>query len=220
MRFQKMCLSFSNRSARASRLAAYCLSETIIFRKRRSLQPSFKLLKNIHYETGIEEIQPMDADARKKLATAQLELVRALVGQEDVPVEFDRSRIEATARALLSKRARALACRWPRLTGALGHSFDDLFRAYARAAPIPRAGGSLADGRLFARELERAGKLPDEGKLEALAFDVRCKMQHDKIVSRKIGLETALLKNPRRLIVALRLPLIGERWLNLPFNIL
>src|SRR5437016_1395615 len=51
--------------------------------------------------------------------------------------------------------------------------FLERFAQFAATATIPRQGGPLADGRAFARYLERRGELTEEGRLEALAVDVR-----------------------------------------------
>lgn len=166
---------------------------------------------------------PVEAEkieARKKLAASQLELVCALTGRRDAIDEFDRSRIEAAAEALFHKRARSVAHAWPRLTRALGDSFHELFASFARVTPIPNCGGALVDGRQFARELKRAGKLPDEGELEAIAFDARFVIRRDQIMTRRFALLTALLKQSRRAVVVIRLPIIGERWIDLPIKIL
>jgi hypothetical protein len=57
----------------------------------------------------------MHIDARMKLAAAQSELVRALVGNEIAPGGFDGSRIQATAEALCCLARGSLA--GPRSSG-------------------------------------------------------------------------------------------------------
>ena len=116
-----------------------------------------------------------------------------------------------------------MARTWPGLAGALGGEFREWFTGYARTDPLPPAGGPLADGRAFARALARAGRLPDEGRVEALAVDLRykrCRAGSSGLAPRSRGsfvLRTAVLARPRRrLILAARLPLLGERWLTLP----
>jgi hypothetical protein len=162
----------------------------------------------------------MQVDARTKLAAAQLKLVLALAGIRDAPDEFDRSRIEAARDVLHEKRARSVAHVWPRLARALGDSFDSVFASYARVAPIPRSGGALADGRAFVRELKRAGMLPEEGQLEAIAFDLHYAIRRNKTVTRSLAFRAAVFRESRRIVIAVRLPIIGERWLNIPTKIL
>lgn len=159
-------------------------------------------------------------EARKKLAASQLELIRALRGRTDAPDRFDSSRIRAAADALFHKRARSVAHAWPRLTRALGDSFYEMFARYARVTPIPSFGGALIDGRLFVRELKRAGNLSDEGKLEAIAFDARFAVRRNKIIARRFAFRAALLNQSRQVVIALRLPLIGERWIKIATKIL
>jgi hypothetical protein len=162
----------------------------------------------------------MLTDARQRLAEAQTELVRALVCHADAPVEFDPSRIRVTADTLLMKRARAVAHAWPRLARALGPMFDDRFAAYARLTAAP-ASGPLVDGRAFARTLDGCGELTDEARCETLAFDARYKLCGERIMARRrFGFGATRLKSSARLVIIIRLPLVGERWLNLSLKIL
>jgi hypothetical protein len=166
------------------------------------------------------QLEAKKIEARKKLAASQLELIRALAGQRDAPDKFDNSRVRAAADAMFHKRARSVAHAWPRLTRALGDSFYEMFAGYARVTPIPSFGGALIDGRLFVRELTSAGKLPDEGRLEAIAFDARFAVRPNKIITRRFAFRSARLYQSRRIVIALRLPLIGERWIKIPIKIL
>jgi len=162
----------------------------------------------------------MLTDARQRLAEAQTELVRALVCHEAAPTEFDEARIRVTADTLLMKRARAVAHAWPRLARALGLMFDDRFAAYARLTATPES-GPLVDGRAFARTLERAGELTDEARCETLAFDARYKLCGQRIIARRrFAFGAMRLKSSARLVIVIRLPMIGERWLNLSLKIL
>ena len=163
----------------------------------------------------------MPNDARKRLAAAQLELVRALVSNEIMPAEFDSARIQATADALLLKRSHSVAHAWPGLARSLGSSFDERFAVYARSRPIVQEGGPLADGRAFARDLARAGDVPDATALETLAFDLRHRVSSDRVIARRgFSIGAALLKQPLRFTIAIRLPLLGERWISVPLKIL
>lgn len=163
----------------------------------------------------------MHTDARTRLAAAQLELVRALVGNEIAPPEFDRLRIQATADALLLKRSHSVARAWPRLARSLGPAFEECFAQYARSRPILQEGGPLADGRAFARALARVGALADDAALEALAFDLRYRVSAERVIARRgFSFGAALLKRSVRFVIAARLPLCGERWISVPLKIL
>ncbi|WP_163510410.1 hypothetical protein [Fodinicola acaciae] len=105
---------------------------------------------------------------RERLAARQRELVRALVAGAAAPAGFDESRVRATARALLSKRAGEIAATWPRLRVGLDDRFRQLFFDWADGRPPL---GALVDGFLFAGDLADADALPQLGA-EELA-DVR-----------------------------------------------
>ena len=163
----------------------------------------------------------MHTDARKKLAAAQLELVRALVARESAPAEFDDARIQAAAHSLRLKRARAVAHQWPRLARSLGPAFDDRFALYAESQSTVQESGPLADGRAFARVIERAGALADEAALEMMAFDLRYRISRERAVARQgFSFGARRLKQSHRFVIAIRLPVLGERWLNIPLKIL
>jgi hypothetical protein len=155
-------------------------------------------------------------DTKTRLAAMQTELVRALTGQAGTPHGFDSMRLQATAKALLKKRATAVARAWPGLARGLGDRYPHLFAAFAAQTPLLHAGGPLADGRAFARWLARAGELSEQGRLETLAVDLRYTNKGGVLVPRKgPALLTAVLGNPRRRVLLLRLPWIGDRWLSL-----
>ena len=163
----------------------------------------------------------MHIDARKKLATAQLELVLALVGRERATAEFDSARIQAAANALLLKRARSVAHAWPQLARSLGAAFDERFAQYGQSHPIEQQDSPLADGRSFVRWLRRAGSLADEALIETIRFDLCYRVRSEKVIARRaFSFGAGLLKQPLRFVVAFRLPLLGERWLNIPLKIL
>lgn len=155
------------------------------------------------------------ADARAALEAQQAALVRALTGQGAPPPGFDPDRVGAAAASLLRKRLRAVADAWPGLAAALGDDFAGRFLAYARRMPLPARGGALTDGRAFARELARAGALPDAGRLEALAVDVRFSSAHDGLVRRRGPAVRFAWLQRRALAVALRWPGWGEQWFTL-----
>jgi hypothetical protein len=158
-------------------------------------------------------------EARSRLAAQQAELVRALAGLGAAPEGFDPRRVQATAVALQTKRAMALARAWPALVRALGDRFEESFTAYASATPLPREGGPLADGRAFARRLARAGALPEAGRLEVLAVDLHHVATTDGLIRRRgFAWVAALLKEPRRVVVGVRLPWLGARWVTVPLG--
>jgi hypothetical protein len=158
--------------------------------------------------------------ARKKLATIQTELLRALTQKEIPPEGFDPVRIQATADTLVRKRARAVAKTWPALTQALGERFNEKFAAFAALTPIPNEGGALADGRAFALALAHNEELPDAGKLEALRVDLHYTTRKERLLPRRaFGFAGVLLKQPRRLVLAIWLPRFGERWFTVPLTI-
>lgn len=156
-------------------------------------------------------------DRRAGLVVRQADLMRALTAHGSLPAGFDASRIHAAALSLKKKRARAAARMWPRLARAVGERLDALFEAYAGAVPLPGEGGALADGRAFARWLHERGALPEAGRLEALAVDLRYASIQGGLVRRRWPvLKVARDREMRRLILAVRLPLIGEYWANVP----
>ncbi|MFP5263985.1 MAG: hypothetical protein ACLGJB_19050 [Blastocatellia bacterium] len=162
----------------------------------------------------------MQADNRTRLAEAQSELARALMGGGRAPAGFEHSRFTAASDALLMKRARGVACSWPAMSAALGERFYERFARYARESRIPREGGPPADGRLFAAALALAGELPEEARLEALAFDARYAARADGFISRKgFSVKVARLKQPPRLVIVIRHTRLGERWLRVPLAI-
>lgn len=157
------------------------------------------------------------ADTRAHLAEQQAALVRSLVADGDALPGFDAQRIEAAAAALASKRRREVAHTWPGLARALGDRFVRLFDEYAGQAPMPTLGGPRADGRSFARFLAQINLLTDEGRLEALQVDMHFKITPDGLIRRQGStLQIAWLRTARRLVVALRLPLLGERCWRIP----
>jgi hypothetical protein len=87
---------------------------------------------------------------RQELATAQAELVRALVAGGPVPTGFDEHRVREQAAALLSKRRRGIERAAPGVVTALGAEFPARFAEWARVNP-PRTGiCTRADADTFA----------------------------------------------------------------------
>lgn len=161
----------------------------------------------------------LSAEARARFAAQQAALVEALVCGGEVPSGFDATRISAAAASLLRKRMRSVARAWPGLARALGSRFAELFSAYAARTPLPRAGGPLADGRAFARWLCARHELPDVGRLQALAVDLRYSLTGHGLVPRRWPcLRIVWLREARRLILAFGLPWLGEYLLTLPLG--
>lgn len=100
------------------------------------------------------------------------------------------------------------------MSRALGEGFYERFARYAQEHVIPREGGPLADGRLFALALARAGEFPEEARLEALAFDARYADCGDGFIPRRgFSIKAAAFRRPPGLALVIRGPWIGERWL-------
>ena len=147
-------------------------------------------------------------DGRAHLASQQARLVNALTAAAPAPDGFDAARVGVTAVTLRNKRRRAAARAWPGLAGSLGDQFRELFDAYALQSPYPAEGGPVADARAFAEHLARSGKLPPSARLEVLLS--RCR--------RGFPLRAALLGEPRRLLLAVRLPRRGVRYALIPLG--
>jgi hypothetical protein len=162
----------------------------------------------------------MSADeSRARLARRQAELLCALAGQGMVPEGFDAEQVQVVADALARKRLRSVVRAWPALARALGAGFAGRFQAYALGTLLPREGGPLADGRAFARFLAATGDLPEAGRWEALAVDLRYARCAGGLRPRRgPALKLALFRKPRRLVVALGWPGLGEKWLTLPLG--
>jgi hypothetical protein len=151
--------------------------------------------------------------ARVRLAQAQLALVQALARQADIPAVFNAAQVQAAADALVQKRARTLARAWPGLWQALGLRFMEQFARFAATAAVPGQGGPLADGRAFVGYLAARGELPAEGRLEALAVDLRYEAVADGLVWRRWpAVRAGWFGRRYGLIVAVRVPWLGEKW--------
>jgi len=148
---------------------------------------------------------------RERLAAEQAALVRALLGGGPVPGGFDPGRVAATSAALARKRAREVARAWPVLAADLGESFTGRFLADAARRPPPARGGALADGLAFADALARSGRLPPTARIEQMAARAH-------LSTRPVRLAATVAGPPRRLVVTVRAPGLGERWLTVPLG--
>jgi hypothetical protein len=151
------------------------------------------------------------AESRKELARRQAAMLQALTGGPNAVTGVER--LPATADALLTKRVRAVARVWPALARSLGEQWEPRFREFARRTPLPESGGPLADGRAFARELD---DLSDEARMEMLSVDLHWKRRGNGLVLRRgPALKATRLRQAGRLMIAVRLPWLGERWVSL-----
>jgi hypothetical protein len=159
------------------------------------------------------------AEARAALARKQTKVLQALIVPGTASDKANAPHLRATAEALARKRRRSVARAWPILARNLGSRFNKLFAVFAAQTTLPSEGGALADGRAFARFLARTGDLSEAGRMEALAVDLRFAPCAGGLVPRRgPALKMALFQRPRRLVVALRLPWAGEKWLTLPLG--
>jgi hypothetical protein len=149
------------------------------------------------------------SQARERLAAEQAALVRALVSGGPVPDGFDPERVRATSAALARKRAREAARAWPLLAAELAQEFTPAFLAHAARRPPPARGGALADGLAFADDLARRGRLPGNARVERLGARAHRSPAPARLAATLAG-------PPRRLVVTVRLPGLGDRWLSLP----
>jgi hypothetical protein len=148
---------------------------------------------------------------RERLADEQAALVRALVDGGPVPAGFDPDRVRATAAALARKRAREVARAWPALAAELGDDFTARFLADAARRPPPARGGALADGLAFAGALAHTRRLSGDARVEAMLAAARLSASPARLAAAVAG-------PPRRLVVTVRLPGLGERWLSVPLG--
>jgi hypothetical protein len=148
---------------------------------------------------------------RERLADEQAALVRALVDGGPVPAGFDPDRVRATAAALARKRAREVARAWPALAAELGDDFTARFLADAARRPPPARGGALADGLAFAGALAHTRRLSGDVRVEAMLAAARLSASPARLAAAVAG-------PPRRLVVTVRLPGLGERWLSVPLG--
>ena len=159
----------------------------------------------------------MQNTARERLAKAQGELVRALVAQGPIPAGFDDRMLRVAARSLVNKRRQQTARSWPQLVKIFGDKYPELFTKYAQSHPLPICASPSGDGRAFLRWMESQGPLPDDARLEAMAFDMRF-VSTPLGLRRRTGLALKLVKlrETRGFVLALRLPWFGERWWRYP----
>jgi hypothetical protein len=159
----------------------------------------------------------MTSTAHELLAKSQAELVRALMAQGPVPAGFDEKRVRAAAGSLVSKRRQAIARAWPKLAAILGDAYVGLFALYGHAQSLPGGGNPLADGREFLRWLDARQPLPDAARAEALAFDIHYAVTPRGLrIRHGFALQWATLTESKSILIAARVPWLGERWWRIP----
>jgi hypothetical protein len=159
-----------------------------------------------------------DDDRRERLRRAQEALTRALLEGAPPPPGFRAEDVRAAAESLASKRRHEAAHAWPALVAALGDRFAERFDAFARMTPLPARGGPLADGEAFARALAREAPLGDAVRWELLRVRLRWARRKEGLVPRRgWALVLGRLPQARCLVLGLRWPGGGERWLRLPY---
>jgi hypothetical protein len=156
---------------------------------------------------------PTPGPDRAAYEAQQAELLRALIRGDDYPQTFDAAKADAAGQSLRRKRARAVAKTWPGLSASLGDAFTPRFDDYARGVPAPAWGGGLTDGLGFARRLP-AADLHDEIRVELLfarADIVPGRRGRPPRKRRGVFAAALLLHNPRRILIALRIPGLRPR---------
>jgi hypothetical protein len=119
-----------------------------------------------------------------------------------VPPGFDRSRIGATRRALLRKRAAAAAGRWPLLAEAHGRSWSAAFAAHHDGRP---PAGALRDGWDLARALRARGGLRGGAAVElaerevVLRYDGRREPRRRRLPAVRVAAGLLLVRVGRRI---------------------
>ncbi|MGH3717734.1 MAG: hypothetical protein ACRDRI_02640 [Pseudonocardiaceae bacterium] len=104
--------------------------------------------------------------SRAELAARQAALVAALVSGGPVPDGLDAERLAIARRALLRKRAAAVAAAWPLLAASMERGWTESFVVWAAGLP---PNGSLRDGWDLARDLAATGRLAPLGQEELAA---------------------------------------------------
>jgi hypothetical protein len=157
---------------------------------------------------------PADRDAYE---ARQAELLRALLRGDGFPDDFDAVKAGAAGRSLRRKRARGVAASWPALALALGDEFDARFDAFARATPPPSFGFGYSDGLAFARTLP-AAELTDAARVELLLARAAIAGRDARTLRARRGpyARAIALRDPRRILVVMRVPGLGRRGLVVP----
>jgi hypothetical protein len=157
------------------------------------------------------------APDRERYEAEQAAFVRALLRGDGFPEDLDARKAAAGSRSLWRKRMRAVAAEWPALAVTLGERFEPSFEAFARAVPPPAVGHGLTDGLAFARTLS-GGELTDDVRVELLlARAVVVGGRAGRFRERRGLFCGALsLREPRRILLVMRAPVVGRRIVAVP----
>ena len=153
-------------------------------------------------------------ETRAALALRQAALVNALISGGEPPPGFDSQRLLAAAESLARKRRgprRGPGRDWAH---ALGNEVPTSISPPTPAAlPLPSEGGPLADGFGFTRWLSGRGCLPEAGRMEVMAVGLRYRCIPAGLAGRRWpSLRVAWSRQSRRVMIAVRIPRVGERW--------
>ncbi len=156
---------------------------------------------------------PQPAD-RAHYEAEQAAFVRSLIRGDEFPAGVDENKAAAASRSLWRKRMRAVAASWPALAVSLGGAYAARFEAYARAVAPPAVGHGYTDGLRFARALER-DELTDDVRVELLLARAEIVTRGAGTFRDRRGLFAGVLslREPRRILVVWRAPVVGRRML-------
>lgn len=153
---------------------------------------------------------------RARYEAEQAELLRALIRGDGFPESVNARKAAAASRSLWRKRMRAVQAAWPALAIALADDFEPRFETFARAVPPPATGWGLTDGLAFARSLPRA-ELSGDARVELLLARAAVATARDGRVRDRRGVFVGALalREPPRILVVVRAPLVGRRQVSL-----
>ena len=154
---------------------------------------------------------------RSRYDAEQAAFVRSLIRGDAFPAGVDEGKAAAASRSLWRKRVRAVAAAWPALALALGERYEERFERYARAVPPPAVGHGYTDGLAFAGTLSPA-ELDDDARVELLLARAAIVTGRGGSFRDRRGIYAgaASLREPRRILVALRAPVAGRRVFVIP----
>lgn len=138
-----------------------------------------------------------------------------MTGGAPPPAGFDTRLLQATSRGLMCKRAREAAKAWPTLCQDLGAAYLPQFLAYAARVPAPAAGGPLVDALQFVMSARAGHELSARARLELACGRAHWSMRRGRIHARRFGIALAVLGRPSRIVLAVRLPILGFRQIRL-----
>jgi hypothetical protein len=149
-------------------------------------------------------------EARRRVKENQEAMLKVLLGVEGHSQVREASFLKNAQDALLRKRSWSCSLAWPTLLRALGSvEFIRLFTDYARDHPYQPVGGALVDGRRFVAWLSDKERLPDLGRVQLLAFDLKYRVRKGMERPRAIGkIAVCRLRNPPYLCIGISLPFL------------